>query len=145
MWGAIKKAINSDLTKPLDKLMKELQVEIKTKLDNISSNTVKIETIFGRLVNNNNPSNVFFEITGKSGTLKMLSQKNRSDKDLQDFNLYIDGKTIYPIYTFGVVQNNTGHTENQTYVYNLNLDFNNSVKISVPYGRSIDYLIQTRK
>lgn len=145
MWGVVKKAINSDLTKPLDKLVKELQAEIKTKLDSISSNTVQIETVFGRLTNNNNPSGEHFEITGKSGTLKMLSQKNRTDKDLQDFTLYIDGKTIYPIYTFGVVQNSIERTENQTYVYNLNLDFNNSVKISVPYGRSIDYLIQTRK
>lgn len=141
MWGAIKKAINSDLTKPLDKLMKELQAEIKTKLDSISPSEKSIETISG-VLDNSNGQNQSFEITGKSGVLKSLSQNAYGGAE---FDIFLDNKKVYYLNRFfGVMQDSSESPERKTLVFNLGLEFKNSVKIQLPYGKKIIYLIQLK-
>lgn len=141
MWGAIKKAINSDLTKPLDKLMKELQAEIKTKLDSISTSEKKIETVVA-VLDNSNGQNRSFEITGKSGVLKSLSQNTYNGAE---FNIYLDNERVYYLDRyFGVVQDSSESSERKALVFNLGLEFKNSVKIELPYGKKIVYLIQLK-
>ena len=148
MWGVVKKAINSDLNVPLNEMFRNLISagfgEINEKLGKILSKGDVIETISVYL-DNSGGSHPFYEISGKSGILKIISQKNYSTSDKQDFSVYIDGKFIDVKTIFGIIQNPSDRTEDHRYVYNLNLEFKNSVKINVAWNRRINFLIQIKK
>lgn len=148
MWGVVKKAINSDLNVPLNEMFRNLISasfgEINEKLGKILSKGDVIETISMRL-DNLGGKQPFYEISGKSGILKIISQKNLNERDKQDFSVYIDGKFVDVKTIFGIIQNPRDYTENHLYVYNLNLEFENSVKINVAYNMSINFLIQIKK
>lgn len=147
-WAEIKKAVNSDLNVPLNELFRNLIStsfgEINEKLGKILSKGDVIETISVYL-DNSSGSHPFYEISGKSGILKIISQKNHSISDQQNFSVYIDGKFVDVKAVFGIIQNPSDRTEDHRYMYNLNLEFKNSVKINVPYNRRISFLIQIKK
>lgn len=148
MWGVVKKAINSDLNVPLNEMFRNLISasfgEINEKLGKILSKGDVIETISMRL-DNSGGKQPFYEISGKSGILKIISQKNLNEREKQDFSVYIDGKFVNVKTIFGIIQNPRDYIEDYVYVYNLNLEFKNSVKINVAYNMSINFLIQIKK
>lgn len=98
MWGAIKKAVNSDLTKPLDLLIKE-KTKRFTKLNSITDSvrigarTTNSSLTIVTPVNGNEKTTMRFEYTGKSGVIKKFINTLHDNRWREEYKRKDD--TIY--------------------------------------------------
>ena len=167
MWAAIKKAINSNLAKPLNVLLGELYNSHKTDIGNTynkayeaNDNALKSVQKGQEIVNIMNDtggkkytivrqgsidSYQRFDYSGGAGVLKSISSLPRVMVDTQ---VYIDGQLINNIILYSIRSNDYsryGDTDRAKVLSQL--EFKNSISIvnSSNYGSNVSYLIQTEK
>nr|DAM30609.1 MAG TPA: hypothetical protein [Caudoviricetes sp.] len=167
MWAAIKKAINSNLAKPLDILLGELHSNIKIDIVNIWNklneangnawNSIQKGQEIVNIMNDTGgkkytivrqgsiDSYQRFDYSGGAGVLKSISSLPRVMVDTQ---VYIDGQLINNIILYSIRSNDYsryGDTDRAKVLSQL--EFKNSISIvnSSNYGSNVSYLIQTEK
>lgn len=166
MWAAIKKAINSNLAKPLDILLGELHSNIKIDIVNIWNklneangnawNSIQKGQEIVNIMNDTGGKkytivrqgaidyNQRFDYAGGAGVLRSLSV---GYGDMPKVSIYVDGQLIGLPDVYSVkseVYSNYNGRSSTTSLLSLQIEFKSSI-IIVGGSCIIRYLIQTEK
>lgn len=167
MWAAIKKALNSNLAKPLDILLGE---QYNSVIANIGNTWAKANEANGNawnslqkgqeIVNMMNDTggkkytivrqgtidyNQRFDYAGGAGVLRSVSA---TTDDIRKVNIYVDGQPLINFDWYAVSSEKTYQYRNSNhpiFIVSLQIEFKNSISIVSANGSRIQYLIQTEK